>query len=438
MGWRVKLRAPPSAGFLFENMRISKVDKRKEITEVFTPRRSDVNLDMYVSRPTYEKHLLRSIKRNSHTLIFGESGNGKSWLYKKTLEENKIPYIVANCANASRLKSITGEICSCLFEPGTAKKLGFTEEKAAEINAAFAKGGLKHNAQYQITQEEPLLAAFKAFGESADGKKIIVLDNLESIFENNDLMNELADIIILLDDSRYSRYDVNLLIAGIPNGVLKYFRETKNVESVANRIEEIEKVSGLDSGQVMQIVKKGLDQLQVQIIGNNLIELSDHVWNITLGIAQRVHEYCERLAYEIEDNDWKYSKDLLEKADHSWLLQGLRHSYQAIEGHLNSRETAVARRNQVIFCIGKVRSHQFDSNIIDGMIRKEFPSTVPKTNMGIGSILTELSQGSCPLLERNDQANSFSIIDPRYLMCIRVALYKNSANERVIKRQFLR
>jgi len=412
--------------------------ERKDITEVFTPRRGEVNPLMYVPRPSLEKQLLRSLKRYSHTLVFGESGNGKSWLYKKVLEESGIPYVVANCGNSSRLKSITQEICNCLIEPGTATKLGFSEEKTAELNALFGKGGLKHAGQYEITQEEPLLAAFRAFGESSNGKKIVVLDNLEFIFESKALMDELANILVLLDDQRYSSFNVTVLIVGTPFDVMKYFRETKNVESVANRIEEINKVSGLDSGQVMEIITKGFNQLGIPIVGETLISLSDHVWNITLGIAQRVHEYCESLAYEIEDNDWKYEKSLLDKADHSWLLQGLRQSYQAIEGHLNSRETVVARKNQVIYCIGRHRAHQFDANIIDGMIRKEFSGTVPKTNMGIFKILSDLSSGETPLLSLNNKTNNFSVNDPRYLMCIRTALYKDTRDSKVKKKNFLR
>jgi len=412
--------------------------ERKDITEVFTPRQSEVNTSMYVKRPLHEKALARSLKRNSHTLVFGDSGNGKSWLYKKVLSDSAIPYVVANCANASRLKSITQEICNCLIEPGTVSKLGFNEEKAAEVGAYFAKAGLKHTADYVISQEDPLLKAFKLFSDVAGNRKIIVLDNLESIFQSKELMDELADIIILLDDERYAACNVNLLVVGIPNGVLQYFTETKNVESVANRIQEIDKVVSIDSGQVMEIVKKGFGQLQIKLTGGTLIELSDHVWNITLGIAQRVHEYCECLAYEIEENEWKYEKDLLKKSDHSWLMQGLRQSYQIIESHLNSRETAVARRNQIIFCMAKVRSHQFDSNIIDGLIRKEFPRTVPATNMGIGSILGELASGDNPLLNKNEKTNMYSVRDPRYLMCIRVALYKESDTDRVIKKNFVR
>ena len=119
-------------------------------------------------------------------------------------------------------------------------------------------------------------------------------------------------------------------------------------------------------------------------------------------------------------------------------MQGLRQSYQVIEGHLNSRETSVARRNQVIYCIARITSHQFDSTDIDKLIRKEFPTTVPATNMGIGSILSDLTSGSSPLVTKNERANTYSIRDPRYLMCIKLALEKDEGSERVIKRNFTR
>lgn len=392
---------------------------------------------MYVARPILEKLLLRSVQRNTHSLLFGESGNGKSWLYRYTLEKNGIPYVVANCANASRLKSITSEICSALIEPGTIKKLGFSEEKAAELGAVIAKANLKHNASYQIIQEDPLLEAFRAFGTHSGGRKILVLDNLESIFKCDDLMSELADIVILLDDPRYSKFGINLLIVGIPNGVLEYFRRTKNVESVANRIEEVEKVGSLDKSQVTEVVQKGFRQLKVPLTTSSIQTLSDHILNISLGIAQRVHEYCECLAHELEEQDWKISKQVMDKADIAWLKQGLRQSYEVVEGHLNSRQTSVARRNQVIYCIGKTRTHQFDANVINGMIRKEFPETIPETNMGIGSILGELCASDSPLLIRNVKANSFSIADPRYLMCIRLILYRQQGTNKIVKKQFL-
>jgi hypothetical protein len=119
-------------------------------------------------------------------------------------------------------------------------------------------------------------------------------------------------------------------------------------------------------------------------------------------------------------------------------MQGLRQCYQVVESNLNSRATAVARKNQVIYCLAKITVHQFESSDIDALIRKEFPTTVPATNMGLGSILTDLSNGDTPLIVKNDKANTYSVKDPRYLMCIKIMLYKDSSAEQVVKKKFSR
>lgn len=249
-------------------------------------------------------------------------------------------------------------------------------------------------------------------------------------------MDELADIIILLDDTRYAACNINILLVGTPNGVLQYFRESKISESVANRIQETRAVANLTEDQTTEIIQKGFEQLGIEFDFMEIITLTTHIHNVTLGIAQRVHEYCEKLAFEIEDNDWRFNEKLIAITDNKWLLEGLRYAYQTIENHLNSRDTTVARRNQVIYSIGKIKLHQFDSADIDALIRKEFPSTIPQTNMGIGSILTELSDGESSLLNKNPKTNAYSIRDPRYLMCIRAMLYKNSDSTKVAKRNF--
>lgn len=412
----------------------------RQISSVFTPRQSEVNLAMYVSRPDYEKALLRSINGSMHSLLFGESGNGKSWLYKKVLDENATPYIVANCANASRFGSITDEIYCRVFPDGKPIQKGYSEEKEAKANVVFAEGRLSHVSDYELLKEDRLLSAFKELGSKSGGATtVVVLDNLESMFDNETLMDELADIIILHDDSRYAQYRIKFLIVGVPNGVLEYFAKTKNLESVANRINELEKVSGLTRLQVGELVGKGFNsQLGYNLNDAQINVIANHVSNVTMGVAQRVHEYCERLAYQIVDAGNTFNSGLLVATDLDWLKGGLRQSYVVLEGHLNSRRTTIARRNQVIYAIGKINSHQFDSNQIGKILRSEFPDTVPETNMGIGSILSELASSEAPLLKRNSKTNEYQVSDPRYVMCIRAILAKDKTTQSVYKKQFQR
>jgi len=392
---------------------------------------------MYVRRPAAEKALLRSVRKNTHSILFGASGNGKSWLYKKVLAEVGIPFRIANCANASRQRSITQEICSVLVDDGASKKTGYTETKNAGVSAYFASGSVEHSGNYDTKSSESLLHAFEQYSKKHNGEKILVLDNFERIFSSEELMSELADLIILLDDQRYAQHSVTMLIVGTPTDVLDYFGRLPNFESVANRLEELPEVGGLTPSQVNEIISSGFNDLGISYIDGHLDHVVEHIYKITLGIAQRVHEYGEVLAYVVEDNDWTLRPEQMDVADKKWLDQSLRQCYAAVESHLNSRETEVARRNQAIYVIGnRITSHSFNSGDIDVKIQKEFPSTVPNTHMGIGTILAGLASGASPLVRILPNSKEYTICDPRYLMCIRAMLYKESQTQKVKKKKF--
>lgn len=404
--------------------------RKPKISDVFTPRSSQVNLKTYVPRLDLERMLLRSVQGSMHSLLFGESGNGKSWMYKKVLDENEIRYKVANCANASRIGSLTQEIVSALTEPGTAQRVAYNENKEATVKAFVAEGKLVNQNQYKVHLTEPLAEALGRFRKTiGDRSGVIILDNLESIFSNAKLMDELADILILLDDERYGKFKIKFLIVGVPNGVLEYFAKTKNLESVSNRIEELPKVTSLNVTMVRTLVNTGFNELLSFRLSDSAIgRIAGHTHHVTLGVAQRVQEYCEKLAYNIEDNRGVFSVDLLSKTDFDWLRQGMRQGYTVVESHLNSKRTTIARRNQIIYCIGKITSHQLDSTKVTAKLVEEFPDTTSERNMGVGSILAELASGDSPLLRKNPNTSEYRVCDPRYIMCIRVMLRKREDN----------
>lgn len=409
--------------------------KSTEINQVFTPRESRINEKMYIERSELEKKLLRSILGGLHTFLFGESGNGKSWLYKHVLNKHEIPYVVVNGGNMSRHKSLTKAIVDSVFSEGSTSKKGFKETKKAKASALILDAEVKHEGEYIIHSDEPLLQAFKELSnKNKNKKKIIVLDNLEAIYNNDDLMTELADIILLLDDEKYAKYNVNFLIVGTPSDVLEYFRKTKNFESVANRIDEMNKVDGLDALQVQSLVTRGFSFLGAKGRNGFLGEIGKHVFSITMGIPQRIHEYCIEVAYLLDDNNGFYNSSFLDEADLEWLKKGLRQSYQVIENHLNTKDKGIGRKNQVLYAIGKLTSHQFDIQAIEKVLRVEFPDSV-KEHMGIGQILQDFSKTAPELLIRNKKTGEYSPKDPKYVMCIRLVLTKN-INNKVIKKQF--
>ncbi len=159
--------------------------KRPKISDVFTPRRSEVNSNIFIARPNIEKEVRRSIEGSLHTLIFGNSGNGKSWLYKKVISDLNATCAIANCANAIRFDSITTEIVNTILPKGSKELETIEEEMSAEMSVVVAKSNLKSKRKYKIMSEDPLLSAYHVLRKKANGSlAVLVLDNMENIIDN--------------------------------------------------------------------------------------------------------------------------------------------------------------------------------------------------------------------------------------------------------------
>ena len=411
----------------------------RKISEVFTPRNPQVNEDMYVQRESLEKELTRSVMGSMHSFLFGESGNGKSWLYKKVFKEINVNYAVANCARASMKGSITEEIRSVCLEPGYVTQTGYMESKSAGIKAV-GTAELKNQRTFALAPCDDLLEAFEAFGNrgKSNQRSVIVLDNVETIIDNNRIMKELADIIVLLDDERFAEEGIKILLVGLPNQVIQFYASMRTVASVGNRVDEIPRVDSFSESQVNKLVDTGFNELLGCGLSNDrLSSLSAHLYYITLGVPQRVHEYCEQFAYKLEEHGWEYDPRFMQQVDQEWLSRGFREMYAIIEGYLNSDETAAGRRNQVIYALTQNPFHEIDTNKIGKTIAREFPKTKPLSNSGIGKVLASLSKGNHPLLYKNSHNAGYSFTDPRFIMCSRAMLYKDLETEAVRKKVFL-
>lgn len=413
--------------------------KRPKIGEVFTPRSSEVNPRIYIDRPDHEKELKRTLEGSFHPLIFGHSGSGKSWLYKKVLKDEKAYYSVANCANAARYGSLVEEISRSVLPNDRKELTSLSEEIHAEGSAVIAKGGARSSRVYEILKEDPLHASFHYMSKKAKGRScVLVIDNLEAILESQSISEELANIITLSDDSRYAKYNIKILIVGVPSGVLEYFSKTKNLPTVANRIRELTEVRGLNRPQVFELVRRGFSELlKANFSEVKLREVQTHVHKVSLGIPLRVHEYCELLAFEYKDSNWNAKKEAFEKADIDMMKHGLRESYHVVESLMNKKETKVGRRNQVLYALGqKVTGHYFSAEEIEKTLRIEFPNSTKGVSLGVHQLLVDITKKENTIISRGKTYSTFQIKDPRYIMILRLMLDKDEQAEKVKKKAF--
>lgn len=413
---------------------------RPKITEVFTPRSATVNPAMYIDRPSHQRELKRAIEGSLHAMICGESGGGKSWLYRHVSAEENWQVFYANAGNAARHGSLTGTIANAIFDENDKELKEYTQTLGAEIKPFGFGGGAEAERKYELKSRDLLLNAFKAARKKSKKEiGVIVIDNLEAIFNKSSLMEELGNIVLLLDDPDYAKFDIKLLIVGVPAEMVEYYQNIENLETVANRIKELPSVNALNWVQIEEFVHRGfISQLKIKLLTEQFKQISKHVEFVTLGIAQRLHEYCEILAHNIEDSDWKFDVGLLENADHKYMLSSLKRAYSVVDGCMNERKTKEGRRNQVLYALGKVKASEFDPKYLEKIVRKEFPVSTLDTNLAIGKMMADLAAGDAPLLRRLSKAANYRFADPRYLMCIRVVLAKSVRDERVLKRTWKR
>lgn len=248
------------------------------------------------------------------------------------------------------------------------------------------------------------------------------------------LLKELADLITLCDDERYSKYKVKILIVGVPSGVKEYFYKTPHHATVANRLVELPEVTRLEKAECDALVSRGFtEKLKYKI--DDIQSLLQHVGWITDRAPQVVHEYCLELAFLCEDSH-RITFTSISQADDDWLKKSQYYAYSVVESHMNERDTKAGRRNQTIFALSLCEGEQFKASEVEDLVRQEFPESTVGTVLNLPQMLSQLSKGERPLVRRSPKGDAFAFTDPRYRMVLRAMLKKNE--ERVEKRPISR
>lgn len=225
-------------------------EMRPPVKSIFTPRAPEVNLDMYIRRPDAENALIDALEGSQDVVLSGESGGGKSWLYKKVLGERGIVYETVNCSRVDDFKSISKALDEVAARLSPRRKIKEIESKKAELGLpGVASGGGEHEDEFEISNPTGFEACIVSLRKKAgrDRECLLVLENIEIIFANTRLMEELGNLITLLDDEYFGKFKVRLLLVGLPSGLGEYFQNIETRTTVANRLVEIPEMSRLSN-----------------------------------------------------------------------------------------------------------------------------------------------------------------------------------------------
>ncbi|OIP87585.1 MAG: hypothetical protein AUK37_01275 [Rhodobacterales bacterium CG2_30_65_12] len=410
---------------------------KKDPHSVFTPRAASVNKEMYVDRSDLEARLGELVRGSKHIIIHGESGNGKTWLYKKVFAEERTPYATVNLANASRFGSIEKAISEKIKKTkGNEKALSqIVVQTEARVTPAGVGASINNQKIYEVVEQDSLLALMmlvRAKGGRRPG--LIVFDNFETVLESDALISELANMLVLLDDDDYAEYGVKICIVGVPAEIRDYITKLSSVQTLSNRMVELPEVARLTGDEADLLVKKGL----MELLGLEIDTISEAFTRIqwsTDRIAQYLHELGLEVALIAQKNNEVVNSDVIERAEGRWFETSISAVRQIVDTNLNARETKAGRRNQVIYALGCIKTEDFKYSDVEAVVRQEFPDSTEGVELNIIQRLGELEKGTHPIVKRVPKGDAYRVINPKVKIAIRVMLRK--VNGRVEKVPFI-
>jgi hypothetical protein len=396
------------------------IQKRPAPNEVFTPRSPEVNVDMYVRRPDLERRLMRAVDSTQHLLIFGESGNGKTWLYKEHFKSRNIAFRTVDLSIAITEGLSSALIKSLNDEGWSPVKRIVTGEAGAKLYVAHAGGAIQ--TEYSPIEVSPLDAILQELNAESAGAKFLVFDNFEQVSTQPETLKEIASLIIRLDNSQFSKQGTRFLFVGVVADMKELIAHYDQAGTIANRVTELPEVKRLTEKEAETLVVRGLfEKLKIETELPKQ-EVVDRISFLTDRIAQQLHEFCYQVACEARDTGWKLTKEGLDQAENDWIDTSLSLYKAHIESRMNKRETRIQRRNQVLFSLAMLESDAIRANDVDALVRKLFPKTVSAKKLGIDQILEGLSEGKNPILIRNPNESTYRISHPKLRPAIRVRL----------------
>lgn len=394
--------------------------------QIFTPRSAEINSRVYVPRPDLEEELQDALSESQHIVIFGESGNGKTWLYRRVFEKNNVHYDVVNLAQASLFGSLQAAFKNQIdrlerarLDSEVMKGGGAVKLMGSGVDATWQK-------TFKFGEKEPFedLLSFISNTAKKSVFKILVLENFEQIVTNEAMCKQVADCIMLLDDPVYASYGVKLCIVGVPSGIEDALAQHGHIETISSRLKEIPEVARMTENEARALVKLGLeDILKLKILGEKENFYKEILW-VTDRIAIELQEFGLKLAKEAVKNRQIIDRRVFDRAKNKWLNNSLKANIAAVTSRLNSKETKTARRNQVIYSCGMIKKLNFTYRDVEEEVRRQFPENTKGVALNVSAELSGLTKGENPILKRMRSDETYRFLNPKYKMVVRSILTK--------------
>ena len=395
-----------------------------------------MNSVMYVNRPEHEDALRRGVQTGYNLVVFGDSGCGKSWLYKKVFKDEDIFYQIVDFSGAENVDDVDIQMLEIVseYEEWTEKER--KETSSTDIKPSRIGIGKEHETTFERNEKSPfirLLSAIRGFA----GKRTsyLVLENLEYILDRPDIVRKIQMMLLALDDPNIGQHNVQICLVGVPSEIKEILADGNRYQTISNRVYEVPELTRIERRSVDLLVVRGLEQ-ELEYNFESKTFCCGRIAFVTYQIPQYVHDVCLHVALRAEDQLNTVDPDTVDEAVQDWIRSNSRQGIEFIRKWIMADRSAKGVRAKTMFAISRLDKHFFEASDVTDVLRKEFPKTFGDSKIQTLRTLRTMTAGDDKFLKCDAERQLFRVSTPHLRSALRVCLKKKIRDEGVEVRKF--
>jgi len=386
--------------------------------DVFTPRARVVNQSMYVHRPELERELKRAIRSGYHLVIFGDSGCGKSWLYKKVFDDERVVFSCIDLNDAHTADDVDLIMLDAIDDEDwqVVEEIRTSESSVMPYDVGRKTGRSKVMRRKETQSFEKLCISLRR----AAGKKkaFVVFENLEHALEKPDVVARLRSLVLSLDDVSLASSSVQILFVGVPADIKSILAQGNKYQTISNRVIEISEVSRMSRDQASHLIRQGFE-VELDMVTESFEYCISQIIYLTDRIPQYLHDLCLQVAFQAEEVRNTVSPTVVVDGAHRWVNTSARQHLGFLEATLGPGRRRTDQKSRIIYAIATWEKVNFYASDIEERLRERFPVTVGQNRVQVMRVLNKLSVGDSRLLKKNDEDQTFRVATPKLRSVLR-------------------